>query len=348
MSGTIGAAGMPAGTLGMLARDSAAVRQRMDVLIQQAATGRTAETYAGLGARATISIDLRPGLERINTYANNISQADTRLGITGTALQQLSNIASSFAAQTINMSAQTSTAVNSIAVQAGMALQQVQTLLNSEVGGHYLFAGQDSANQPVPDPQFQAFVAAVKTPVAALSATNAAATTAATLTAANGASITSVTLGTARVRVQLGDGADLPSGVLAGQNAYAVQTASSSTGSYVKDLVRSLATLAAMSSGQAALGAGFTSFVTDIGSSLQGVVAALGTEMAGVGQEQIGLKDQKASLSDVATALSAQLSSVEDVDMAATATALSAVQTQLQASYRLISNMQNMSLVGYL
>ena len=339
---------MAAGTLGMLARDSSAVRQRMDVLTQQVATGRAAETYAGLGARATISIDLRPGLERINTYVNNISQADTKLGIAGTALKQLSDIASSFATQTINMSAQTSTAVNSIAVQAGMALQQVQTLLNTEVGGHYLFAGQDSANQPVPDTEFQAFVAAVKAPVAALSATNAAATTAATLTAATGTSMTSATLGTARVRVQSGDGADLPSGVVAGQDAYAVQTAPNSTGSYVKDLVRSLASLAAMSSGQAALGGGFTSFVTDIGASLQGVVAALGTEMAGVGQEQIGLKDQKTSLSDVATALSAQLSSVEDVDMAATATALSAVQTQLQASYRLISNMQSMSLVGYL
>ncbi len=348
MGGTIGAGGMPAGTLGMLARDSAVVRQRMDVLTQQAATGRVAETYAGLGARATISIDLRPGLERLATYTNNIAQADTKLGIAGTALKQLSDIASNFSSQTINMSAQTSTAVNSIAVQAGMALQQVQTLLNTQVGGHYLFAGQDSANQPVPDTQFLAFVAAVKAPVAALTATNAAATTAATLTTATGTSMTSVTLGTARVRVQSGDGADLPSGVMAGQNAYAVQTASNSTGSYVKDLVRSLASLAAMNSGQTALGGGFTSFVTDIGASLQGVVAALGTEMAGVGQEQVGLKDEKAHLSDVATALSAQLSSVEDVDMAATATALSAVQTQLQASYRLISNMQSMSLVGYL
>ncbi len=348
MSGTIGTAWMPAGTLGMLARDSAAVRQRMDALTQQAASGRVAETYSGLGVRATISIDLRPGLGRVETYTNNISQADTRLGVAGTALQQLSDIASNFATQTINMSAQTSTAVDSIAVQAGMALQQVQTLLNSEIGGHYLFAGQDSANQPVPGAEFLAFVAAVKTPIGALSATNAAATTAATLAAANGASITSASLGTARALVNAGDGSNVATGVLAGRNAYAVQNAANSTGSYVKDLVRSLASLAAMSSGQTALGGGFTSFVTDIGASLQGVVAALGTEMAGIGQEQIGLKDQQTSLSEVASALSAQLSSVEDVDMAATATALSAVQTQLQASYRLISNMHNMSLVEYL
>lgn len=347
MSGIIGG-GMPTGLLGMLASDSASVRQRLDTLTQQVATGKTSDTYAGLGTQAKISIDLRPQLQRIDTYTNNITQAGTKLQMTGAALQQLSDIASNFATQTINMSAQTSTAVSSIAVQAGMALQQVQTLLNSQAGGQYLFAGQDSANQPVPDATLAAFVAGVQAPVSTLTASNAAATSAATLAAATATGITSASIGTARTVVEAGDGQDLSSGVLAGTNAYALQTVPGSTGSYVKDLVRGLATLAAMNSGQTGLGTGFTSFVTDIGATLQGVVGALGTEMAGVGQQQVALKTQQGALSDTATALTSQVSSVEDVDMAATAAALSQVQTQLQASYKLISGMQTLSLVTYL
>ena len=347
MSGII-SGGMPTGLLGMLTADSASVRLRLDTLTLQAATGKTADSYAGLGIGAKISIDLRPQLQRIDIYTNNISQADTKLQMTGAALQQMNDIASNFATQTINMSAQTSPAVDSIAVQAGMALQQVQTLLNSQSGGRFLFAGQDSANQPVPAAAFGSFVAAVQAPVSTLSASNAAATSAATLAAANATSITSASLGGTRTVVEVGDGEDLPSGVLAGSNAYAVQSAPDSTGSYVKDLVRGLATLAAMNSGQTALGAGFTSFISAIGATLRGVVGALGTEMAGIGQQQAVLKTQQGALTDTATALTKQISSVEDVDMAATATALSQVQTQLQASYKLISSMQSMSLVGYL
>jgi flagellar hook-associated protein 3 FlgL len=53
-------------------------------------------------------------------------------------------------------------------------------------------------------------------------------------------------------------------------------------------------------------------------------------------------------LSDTATALSGQLSNVQDVDMAATLSQLTSTQTQLQASYRLITGENSMSLLNYL
>ncbi|MEA2739844.1 MAG: Bacterial flagellin C-terminal helical region, partial [Acetobacteraceae bacterium] len=53
-------------------------------------------------------------------------------------------------------------------------------------------------------------------------------------------------------------------------------------------------------------------------------------------------------LSDTATALSGQLSSVQDVDMAATLSKLTSMQTQLQASYRLITGENSLSLVNFL
>jgi flagellar hook-associated protein 3 FlgL len=46
--------------------------------------------------------------------------------------------------------------------------------------------------------------------------------------------------------------------------------------------------------------------------------------------------------------LTAQASSAEDVDMAATLSQISLVQTQLQASYQLIAGQSGLSLVKFL
>jgi flagellin-like hook-associated protein FlgL len=48
------------------------------------------------------------------------------------------------------------------------------------------------------------------------------------------------------------------------------------------------------------------------------------------------------------TALTGQLSSVQDVDMASTLSQLTSVQTQLQASYRMITGENSLSLLNYL
>ena len=44
-------------------------------------------------------------------------------------------------------------AVDTIAASARDALGQVAGLLDTQDGGVYVFAGQDTANPPVPDPQ---------------------------------------------------------------------------------------------------------------------------------------------------------------------------------------------------
>ncbi len=53
-------------------------------------------------------------------------------------------------------------------------------------------------------------------------------------------------------------------------------------------------------------------------------------------------------MQQTSTALSAQLSSVQDVDMAQTLSTITQVQTQLQASYQLISNVSGLSLAKFL
>jgi flagellar hook-associated protein 3 FlgL len=60
------------------------------------------------------------------------------------------------------------------------------------------------------------------------------------------------------------------------------------------------------------------------------------------------LLKKQTQLSDTASALSIQLSSVQEVDMAAALSKLTSMQSQLEASYRLISGANNLSLLNFL
>ena len=67
-----------------------------------------------------------------------------------------------------------------------------------------------------------------------------------------------------------------------------------------------------------------------------------------LGNRQAALDDGRTRLGDTATALQAQVSGVEDVDMADLMSRLSLTQTQLQASYQLLAGLQSLSLTKFL
>jgi flagellar hook-associated protein 3 FlgL len=141
-------------------------------------------------------------------------------------------------------------------------------------------------------------------------------------------------------------------GLLANANSVAVSsgtttTPPTSTGSYMRDLMRALATLGSLSSSQIS-DPGFRALVQDTGTSLTGVVSAMAVDVGVLGNTQASLATAQTQMSDTATALTGQLSSIQDVDMAATLSKLTAMQTQLQASYRLITGENSLSLLNFL
>ncbi len=343
------AAALPSGLLGALVGDSANIQTRLTTLSQQSSTGLVAQTYGGMGASAQISLNLRPQLAEQAAYGQNITSANTQLGVTSNVLNQLQQVASTFASGLLSINSGTSQEVDTLASQATAALAQVQSLLNTQVGDKYIFAGQDSANPPMPSGQFNAYVASVQAPVATLATSGSANTIAATLAAATTNSPFSTTLGTTPELVSVGVGITTPVGIVAGQNAYVTQSGAGTTGSYVRDLVRSLATIAAMSSTQmAASPTNFSGLVSDTLGNLRSTVSTINNENAGVGAAQQNLTTDQTNLTDTQTALTTQISNVENVDAASTATALTQAQTQLQISYKLIASAQAMSLVSYL
>jgi flagellin-like hook-associated protein FlgL len=108
-----------------------------------------------------------------------------------------------------------------------------------------------------------------------------------------------------------------------------------------------LATIGSLSSAQAN-DPGFSDLVQDTRISLSGAAAAMAQDAGVLGNVQSSLTATQSRLADTETALTGQVSSAEDVDMAATASQLSLVQTQMQASYQLIATLSGLSLAKFL
>jgi flagellar hook-associated protein 3 FlgL len=92
----------------------------------------------------------------------------------------------------------------------------------------------------------------------------------------------------------------------------------------------------------------FAALVQDTGTSLNGTVSAMATDVGVLGTTQSDLTKTQTQLTATSAALSGQVSSGSDADMASILSQLTAMQTQLQVSYRLITSASSMSLINFL
>ncbi len=115
----------------------------------------------------------------------------------------------------------------------------------------------------------------------------------------------------------------------------------------MRDLMQALATIGSLTSSQAS-DPNFSTLVQNTRTTLNGAVTAMATDVGALGDRQAAMTKTQSALSDTATVLTTQISGAQDVDMAQTISDLMQTQTQLQASYQLISTSSSMSLVKFL
>jgi hypothetical protein len=119
------------------------LRNQLNDLTQQLASGRISTTYAGQGADRGFALTLRAQVSSIDAFADTAANVNTRLSVANLALQGLSDIGASVkgaaASSTIvlNNNGQTS---GQITAQAAFA--NAVSLLNSQSGDRYLFSGR--------------------------------------------------------------------------------------------------------------------------------------------------------------------------------------------------------------
>jgi hypothetical protein len=119
------------------------LRNQLNDLTTQLASGKISTTYAGQGANRGFALSLRAQVSGINAFADTATNVNTRINVLNLALQGMANIGtavkSAAAASTIvlNNNGQTS---GQITAQA--AFSNAVSLLNSQSGDRYLFSGR--------------------------------------------------------------------------------------------------------------------------------------------------------------------------------------------------------------
>ena len=337
------------------------LRDRITVLGEQISAGRKGKTYAAVGSDAPKAIDLRGELGRRETYQTTINQTLSKIRVSQDVLDRIGAIAEKFTANTAKLLGGAKPEEIQIqAAQAEAAMAEVATLLNEQFNGEYLFGGSDSRNPPIPNPQAIATSGmglAIKAQIASLNGSNVTSVTNATKTLAqsNAAGTTpfSVFLSTgpgateARVNIIGNDSDRVEYGIHANRNASIVSTGDT-TGSWARDLLRGLASIAGLTPDKAQLGNDYTTLVTTIRNGLNSSVDALALERGSLGLTEDRLQSMASRHESVSTSLTLQLSSLEEVDMAKTITSFQTTQTQLEASYRAIAMAQQLSLTRFL
>jgi flagellar hook-associated protein 3 FlgL len=126
---------------------------QLNTLSQELGTGEAAQTYSGLNSQAGLAVELSAELSAIGGYSQTTSTVGTTLSIAQSALGQLANVGSSVAQTitqqgsfTLNNNGQTT-----IQQSAAGYLDQIFSLLNTQVGGNYIFSGS-AVNQPAVAP----------------------------------------------------------------------------------------------------------------------------------------------------------------------------------------------------
>jgi flagellin-like hook-associated protein FlgL len=337
------------------------LRDRITVLGEQISTGRKGKTYAAIGSDAPKAMDLRGEIGRRETYQSTINLTLSKVRVSQDVLDRIGAIAEKFTANTAKLLGGAKPQEIQIqAAQAEAAMAEVANLLSEQFNGEYLFGGSDSRNPPIPTPQTIAtsgMGAAIKTQVGTLNGSNVTAVLADTKSLAQsnavGTTPFSVFLSTgpgateARTNILGNDNDRVAYGIHANRNAAIVSTGET-TGSWARDLLRGLASIAGLTPDKAQLGNDYTTFVTTVRKGLESAVDALALERGSLGLTETRLQGMASFHESVSTSLTLQLSNLEEVDMAKTITSFQTTQSQLEASYRALAISQQLSLTRFL
>lgn len=128
------------------------IKSQLNTLSQQLASGKKATTYAGLGIDAGTATGLRAQIASYANYANTATVLNTRINIANLSLQGMSKAGSEVKAAAAGATLTLDNTGQTAGQKTGMAsFAQMIGLLNTEVGGRFLFSGRATdtpATQP--------------------------------------------------------------------------------------------------------------------------------------------------------------------------------------------------------
>ncbi|MEH0076551.1 flagellar protein [Pannonibacter sp. Pt2] len=116
----------------------------------QLATGKVSTTYGGVGNQRLLSMELKQKVERIESYEETITMSRLHIKTLNLNLERLEALRiESKSTMDLNNFQLQADGQTSTQATAEILLTEAISLLNAEVGGHYLFGGSDANTNPV-------------------------------------------------------------------------------------------------------------------------------------------------------------------------------------------------------
>ncbi len=348
-----------------LTGDTMQLRGRIETLTRQSITGLKAERLGDLGPGVARSVSLRAELGRRELSGQAMEQALGRTAVMQGSLDRLTEIAREFRTKAATrITAGDAGSLMTVQSDARAALTEVAHLLNTRHAGEYLFGGSDLTRPPIPDPEGLAtgqMAQDIAAEVAALPVQGVLATIDATrgIAQSNALGVTPFSdrltadallpSGEQELRrgVPAADGQVIGYGIIAGRNADAISQGET-TGSWARDLMRNLMSLAALTPEQMSDRAVFDGFIGSLRDGLSSAELALGEEAGALGTVEARMEATQRRHADLSTALSQQIADIEEVDVADVLVRLQATRNALEASYRAIGSLRELTLANFL
>ena len=312
-------------------------RDDLNTLQDQISSGQKASLYSDLGGAASVtSISLRSALSQIDAFSTNVSLVRGRTSVMTDALTSMTTMGQQISADLSSVTqANIDPGMNNFNVEAQNMLNNLQSALNSQYDGSYVFAGTDITNAP------DASVATLNTNVSGVLSNLYSGLQNGPTILTNVSAINGVSAGY--------------SATLAGAGNVTAQIDTNQTVDYtvkandpsILQLMQGLSIIANLQYDP--------NHPTDFWTVYNGAKQMIDQGTKGVTNldSKVGLVQSELNTADTThqatqTTLQTQLGDVEDVDVAKATTQLTMLQTQLQASYKVVSTVNSLSLINYL
>jgi len=359
-------------------------RDRIDLYNEQIASGLKGNTYGDFSpSDSRISLDLRPTIDRIDVQQRNIAEAKARTEIMEVALRRMDEIMKDVETDLVNALGATEFDMAVVNQRARQALDEIGSLLNTQVNGRFVFAGAQSATAPISVQALQDFATYMATEVAPNE---------------YGGNVAAIQAGVREIGRRRETAGAAPGGApFAGAPAFqvftpAITAAANDSAVNVRiedDIFTQLYGVPAYSAGvsqntqpqnlradayqfrEMIIGltmaaslrnpanpdftgaddadrTAFTELVGFTRDTLRSARADLANQTGILGNTAAKIEDTRARLEQTRLALQKQLGQAEDVDVADAISKLQLAQTQLQASYNVTATLRNLTLVNFL
>lgn len=342
------------------------LRARVADLTAQVASGQRAQTLAGLGGDAAIALDLRNERARREAFAttarrNEIFAEATQNALSGidSAVREVLDNASRLTAGGLPGN---DTNIRAVADTARASLKAIVGLLGERLAGEALFGGAGPNQAPIVSAaaiEGTGVFTKIRSEVESLAAGNGSAVLAKTKEfAQSNAEDVSPFRGFAaeaargqqtdsRRSVPVGDGIEIPIGMFAYKNSVAVSEGQT-TGSWSRDLIWGLSVIANLQPPNEATREDYGILVEGAVGALRSASNALLEDQASLGIAQSRLTKSAERNENLVSQLETQIGKIETVDLAEAISQLTSAKTQLEASYRILVTLGDLSLTRFL